>query len=248
MKTPLVNKKNVLLILFLLHVQSMHALWISLGRACPSALNLRKLHMRSDAYPFDWVVSPFDSLLTALQTDFQYFLSDLRLRDDRQGVIDYYGISYIHDWPTVNQPHVDALNTDFISNNPISPQWQNALPFVKEKYRRRIERFRAACMGNEKVFFVRSEEITKEQAITLRDFFNAKYPALDFVLVVLKSDASFVSPWNIDKIKNFYIVSLNHTDSWATAFGQVFPDEVHMRYAYDFENSNEHTCCSHQAY
>lgn len=179
-------------------------LYISLGSSCCSALNLRSLGIRTAAYPFDWVISPFDALYAALKDDFQYFLSDLKIRPGNQGVIDHYGFHFTHDWPTIQHSTIDALNSDFIGNNILFHTWQQVLPAVKEKYRRRIERLKQACLGKEKVFFIRTEEVSKETAIILRDFFRKKYPNLDFVLIALKNDITFQQPWNLDNIKNFY--------------------------------------------
>src|SRR5437868_4428375 len=72
-------------------------LCISLGSSCHPALNLRALKLKLETYPFDWILSPFDSLYKALQDDFKYFLSDLKVRPEGNGVVDYYGFHFPHD-------------------------------------------------------------------------------------------------------------------------------------------------------
>lgn len=52
---------------------------ISLGRACGPALNLRELKIRNEAYPFDWISSPLESLCKALEEVFFAFLTDIHL-------------------------------------------------------------------------------------------------------------------------------------------------------------------------
>ena len=198
-------------------------LCISLGSTCGPALNLRSLGIRTVAYPFDWVISPFEALINALNDDFQYFLNDLKIRPGNQGVIDHYGFHFTHDWPTINQSNIDALNSDFIGNNTLFHSWQKVLPAVKEKYRRRIERLNQACLSKEKVVFIRADDISKESAITLRDFFIKKYPNLDFVLVVLRGDIAFQEPWNIDKIRNFYFPQYNDFKLFGKILKQVDP-------------------------
>lgn len=224
----MLKAKIKLLLLFLgLFVNNFYSqtpLCISLGSACGSAMNLRDLGVRAAAYPFDWTVSPFDSLYAALNEDFQYFLTDLKIRPGNQGVIDHYGIHFTHDWPTVAQPHIDALNSDFIGNNTLFKEWEKALPLVREKYRRRIARFNEACLGKEKVFFFRSEDISKEKAIVLRDLFRKKYPSLDFVLIVVRNDLTFQEPWHIDGIRNFYIQQWHDPVGWRNMLRQVGPE------------------------
>lgn len=217
------NKIKILffILVFMQNIRANIPFCISLGSACGPALNLRNLNLRSEAYPFDWTVTPFDSLYNALREDFKYFLADLLIRPDNQGVIDHYGINYTHDWPTLHQPHIDALNADFISNCTLFSAWQNALPLVREKYQRRINRFRNACLSQNKIFFIRSEETDKEQAVKLKDLIVNIYPSLDFTLIIFGSDIKFQNPWNIDKIKNFYVPRWDDPVLWGQTLKQV---------------------------
>lgn len=195
---------------------------ISLGAACGSAMHLRSLGLRTAAYPFDWIISPFESLYEALNDDFSHFLTELTLREDGNGVIDYYGFHFTHDWPTKNNPNIDPLNTEFIGVESLYPEWEKALPLVREKYRRRIQRFREACLGNERVYFFRTEYVNQEQAIMIRDLIRYKYPTLDFVLVVSTIGEKFKKPWNIDGIKNFYIGG--DFNDWKPFLSQIFSE------------------------
>ena len=226
------QNKKIILIFILVIIQNMQAtipLCISLDSACAPALNLRNLNLRLEAYPFDWTVSPFNSLYNALLDDFKHFLTELAMRPDGQGVIDYYGIHYTHDWPTVHSPHIDALNADFIGNCALFSAWQNALPLVREKYRRRIDRFRNACLSANKVFFIRSDDTTREESILLRNLLAKNYPQLDFTLVICSSDLNFQHPWNINRIKNFYVPRWDDSVLWGQTLKQIGPEFAMLR-------------------
>lgn len=154
---------------------------ISLGARCGTASTLAILKIRTSAYPFDWLVSPFDSLCAALEDNFAHFLSNCH--PETEGIVDFYGFHFNHDFPK------DA-------------PYKEALPSVKQKYQRRIARFRNACLGPNKVIFIRAEEISQNEAIILRDLLMRKYPLLDFTLLAINENESFERPWNLYKIKN----------------------------------------------
>ncbi len=177
-------------------------LCISLGNACGPAINLRDLKIRKEAYPFDWIVSPSSALYKALTDDFSQFLTDIKPRPDNTGVIDSYGFHFTHDWPTEHQPVIDAATSDFVGNAVLHGQWEEVVPLVREKYLRRIKRFKEACLGQEKVVFIRWNS-RKEDLEILRDVFRNKYPNLDFILIAVSHEEDFKEPWNIPYIKNF---------------------------------------------
>lgn len=222
----MLQKKLLYVFVLFLSIQDIVAkipLCISLGAACGPALTLRDLKLRAEAYPFDWVISPFDSLYKALEDDFEFFLTDLQLRPDQTGIIDYYGFHFTHDLPTVHNQTFNVLETDFTGNCTLYHQWENALPLVREKYQRRIKRFRNVCRGKEKVFFIRSET-NKAEALLLRDFFKTKYPQLDFVLIVFSSDPSFAQFWNIPHIINFHSLQWYDPVGWGTMLQHSIPE------------------------
>jgi hypothetical protein len=206
-----------------------HPICISLGDGCGPAMMLRDLGLRREAFPFDWTVSYWDAFIRAFTDDFQFFLTDLKMRPGNQGVIDYYGIHFTHDWPTNENPHIDALNADFIGNNELFHSWQQALPLVRQKYARRIERFRNVCRGRDKVIFIRSGDsgadlpTIQNKAIAIRDYLKSQYPTLDFTLVYISGNPVFQEPWNIDRIKNFYDTNWHNPNGLAHMLKQVDP-------------------------
>ncbi len=187
-----------IILLWSLHNLYSKPLYISLGGACAPAINLRNLGLRTQAYPFDWIISPFESLYQALNEDFKYFLEDTRIVPKKTGVIDHYHFYFTHDWQKKSLAPDESI---------IHPDWEKSLPAVKEKYQRRIDRFRKACRGSETVYFIRAEYITQEQAIKLRGLFRTKYPTLYFLLIVFNNSEDFKEPWHIDSIRNFYLPS-----------------------------------------
>lgn len=174
---------------------------IPLGAACGAAMYLREAKLRQAAYPFDWVICAHEGLIKAIDEDFAHFLENLTVWNN-QGVIDYYGFQFTHDWPNIKNKIV-MDDADFIGSDQLIPEWQQALPKVKEKYRRRIERFIKACSDSEPIIFLRSEYVNRGQAIEIRDLIRKKFPQLDFLLVVVADDKNFIEPWNIEGIHNY---------------------------------------------
>ncbi|MGB8468330.1 MAG: DUF1796 family putative cysteine peptidase [Candidatus Babeliales bacterium] len=205
--------KHALLFLFYistispaLHTQNIA---ISLGGCCTNALMLREYNVRQAAYPFDWIISPFDSLYQAIADDFKYFLdvAYLHVASNNCMVIDYYGLYYVHDFPTIDSPAA-IKEHKAVSMRPITPlrnDWEKYLPQIQEKYQRRIERFRTALRSKDHVFLFRSD-ISKEQAIRLRDLLETMYPAAQFTLIVLdmsRKKAAQRDLWHERAIKQY---------------------------------------------
>jgi hypothetical protein len=206
----------LLCLLITFYLQTKPPLCISLGSMCFTAINLRELNLRQEAYPFDWLVTPFLSLYRVLEEDFALFFTDLKLRSDHGGVFDAYGIHFIHDFPTVHSSSENIENIDFIANSTIADGWQLLIPQVFEKYVRRIDRFIKVCRSNEKVIFLRADGkmsqdknsyigTTKQEALVLRDLLKRKFPNLNFTLVIFSRKKKYKKkPWSKDGIKIFY--------------------------------------------
>ena len=203
-------------------------LCISLGNSCAGALNLRNLGIRHVAFPFDWIVSPFEAIYNVLNDDFRYFLDDLRPRPDQGGLIDHYGFHFTHDWPNNHSPQVQIYNEDLLPNGTIFGSWKDAIPAVKQKYQRRIDRFRHACTSGEKIFFIRFEEYDlerhKELATLLRDVIELRYPKANFELLLFSTNPKNSTPWNMTRVKNFYVPDWNNPGLWAATLRQVGPE------------------------
>ncbi|HLB41200.1 MAG TPA: DUF1796 family putative cysteine peptidase [Candidatus Babeliales bacterium] len=182
--------------------------------------------LRDEAYPFDWIESPFSALYQCLVDDFANFLTALKSKRDYL-VVDFYGFEFLHDWPTQVCPNFDVANSDFgVGNAQLVSDWPQYNESVRSKYRRRIARFRQSCSGQEKIFFFRYHDITKAQAVLLRDLIAQRYPNLDFELVVVISTEPLGvtgETWELERIKNFYITyyEWGNPQLWGEIFKQL---------------------------
>lgn len=100
--------------------------YISLGYFCSVAIELEKLGLRTESSPFDWVISDFEGVMSAIQNHFEDFLKYEYLVQSKQDHTCYkdtkYNIKFFHDFDKY---------TDL----------KKQLPKVQEKYTRRINRF-----------------------------------------------------------------------------------------------------------
>ena len=61
---------------------------ISLGHFCAVASELDKLGFREASLPFDWIISPLDSVIDLINNNFEDFLNpDLLYRDSKRPYI-----------------------------------------------------------------------------------------------------------------------------------------------------------------
>ncbi|MCX5921919.1 MAG: DUF1796 family putative cysteine peptidase [Candidatus Dependentiae bacterium] len=186
---------------------------IPIGTHCSAAAAIKGLNLRQVSLPLDWIVSSFAGLYQAFNDDFAHFLekSSLRIRGDQQGIVDYYGFQFVHDFPTTTQtikPSIDGSQEDvavLVSQGKISPHYMDFYDEITSKYARRIKRMYEFCNGDEQVFFIRHFGMNKQQAIAFRDLIENKFPSLDFILVVVSPVRSQENDWNLPKIRNFYL-------------------------------------------
>lgn len=117
--------------------------FISLGGDCHIAAALSKHGLRSASGPFDWCTSSFEGVLRLLENDFIDFLDYQNLRVD-MGLPKCFDDTKYH----INYNHEikDSLENDYTE--------------IKEKYQRRIERFR--IMTQEPTCFVRGIRLVRE--------------------------------------------------------------------------------------
>jgi hypothetical protein len=212
-----INTAQMIIILLLFFVPSLAQNnsyeCIGFGETCTVAAALQAFNLRNSAYPFDWTISHYESLCEILENDFHGFLNQdyLRLREDGHGVINKYGLIFVHDFPTITYSG-NVETEDTVGEGELCSNWIDFLPEIEKKYARRIQRLRDVCNSNKKVYFVRHMGIrSKEEACILRDIIKKHYPHLDFILVIASNDSSFDNPWEEENIKNYY---LKPTEKW----------------------------------
>jgi len=186
---------------------------ISLGPNCAPALCLSHYKIRKNAYPFDWVVCDFQSMLNLLKTDFEnYLLPDNLIINPTNPwfVTDTFThVEYNHDFPIKDAPKniYEHEWQDSGGMGCIVPNFLNYLPAIYEKYQRRIHRLNKVLQSNDKVIFVHFG-ISRSQAISLRNFLEYTYPNLNFQILAVSLGPMGKGNWNEPKIRDYLIPDL----------------------------------------
>jgi hypothetical protein len=224
-KIKLFLQKKYLYLFILLSTSIQGLTVISFGARCAPASNLRIYGVRMAAYPFDWMVSNFDSLYQALQDDFAHFLEAkyLVFYPEKNAVLDYYKFEFLHDFPSYqNQVLIADVDNHHVLGGKIRDDWKDFILVVQEKYFRRIERLRAVFEGNDKVYIIRHLGMNKDQSEKLRDLLIKKYPNLDFTLIVGSNNENMKIDWGLSHVKNYYInPSKLDYHEWAKIFNDL---------------------------
>lgn len=169
-------------------------LFVSLGSHCEVAIQLRDHKFRSGAYPFDWLITlNHERLVALLDEDFQFFLDErFFFQDPEHPTIlenSHYEIEFRHEWP------FSDLKVD-------SSRYEKQLQAIREKYARRVARFRAIRDHDGPVFFLRVSydfqngganywwdekhlPTNARQAEELRDALKRYFPGLNFTLILI---------------------------------------------------------------
>jgi len=163
-------------------------LFVSLGSVCEPAHQLRYCELRKAAFPFDWIVSmDGEALVEMLNSDFQGFLGD--------GFFTPFG-------PAGHLLHT-RYHLEFLHDGNFNHRFRENLDALKEKYQRRIDRFRSLRDFKGKLVFLRyaypysltdpnrfyhfreNLEITEEYALRLYEALASFFPNVDLYLVAL---------------------------------------------------------------
>ena len=204
------------------HKKSPSPLFISLGSHCEPSQQLILNNLRSAAFPFDWLLTlNFSGFLSLLQDDFAFFMDKRYLVQDSQGVVlnTYYQIDFrheLHDW----------TDNDFMKH----------FPEIKEKYQRRIQRFKECRHNKTRAYFIRAAfdlnlnphlpTITKEctkidavQACTLKNLLHQKFPQLDLYVVILNYEEEKTVPiTGEERILEFKIRKSHKKEDYSKVF------------------------------
>lgn len=99
---------------------------ISLGYFCSVALELERIGLRDAAYPFDWCISDFSGVIALIENEFSE-LFDFKWLEQYK--------------PSMNIYRNSKYNIEFYHDFSAYKSLEEQLVSVKEKYRRRINRF-----------------------------------------------------------------------------------------------------------
>lgn len=162
-------------------------LFVSLGSYCDPARILRACELRTEAYPFDWIIS-FDgeALIQILNDDFDHFLND----------------SYFIPFGPVGHLLQSYYHLEFLHEGDFNHQFSSQLEKLKTKYQRRIDRFRNLKNYSGKLIFIREAfefsandphrfykfpeniEISDEYALRLYTALKAYFPEQNLTLII----------------------------------------------------------------
>lgn len=121
--------------------------YISLGSFCSVALELERIGLRETSSPFDWLISDFEGVIRAIDNHFADWLNYDNMLQNIEHKMQYkdefYGCQFFHDF------------------NEIEPL-ENQIDEVREKYKRRIERFYRII--SEPTMFIRYIKNTKTES------------------------------------------------------------------------------------
>lgn len=205
------------LILLLGHLTAdakINPLFVSLGY-CEVAVKPREHELRTEAFPFDWLLTlNHERFAELLDNDFAFFLDEQYMFQNPENPSylenKYYEIEFRHDPPSTPVSYL----TDHLQE-------------ITPKYEKRISQFRQLGNYPGKVFFIRSaydlqnggsyywfqenqKVISEEQAVILKKSLDRFFPSLDFTLVIINyKEENTPSIRNINGIIEFQIRRTN---------------------------------------
>ncbi|WP_294538069.1 DUF1796 family putative cysteine peptidase [uncultured Rhodoblastus sp.] len=156
---------------------------ISLGLACGAAYQIRRRFDQTETYPFDWLVTQMNGLLQLLDGDFKGFLCKDNMVEHETYVEDTaFCIKFFHDFPE-NKCNDASMEE------------------VREKYQRRITRWRGTIKQVSSVLFVRSmafnladEVMDWEQCERLGAHLDNLRSGMNWRLLVSNPSSSGIAP------------------------------------------------------
>lgn len=176
--------------------------FLTIGYDCSPASALRNLNLRDFALPFDWIVSNINSIEKCFNDDFNKFHTNLKFNLNKTRLIDEYGFEFPHDYPLTN---TDIRSDDIgegvygpVKNKFIINDWSSYYDIIKEKYNRRIIRFKS-IVSDPKPIIVLCRYNNIEHVIKLQELF-IKYYKKENMFFINSSTHKF----RTNKIINIY--------------------------------------------
>jgi len=209
--------------------------YFSLGWDCSPATALRNLQLREYALPFDWIRSNAEILCKVIENNFNGFHESLKLSENKQFIIDSYGLNFPHDYPTIKQNSISL--TDEIDETVLISEWEKYVPVIQEKYKRRIERFHSIMNSEEPLIALYSGCISDIQLF--KDIFKTRYNKTNIFYVVLSEECvtddkkqellenhktSLCEPEEIlvDENDNMFVDKLAQAKLWKAAIDKIY--------------------------
>jgi len=151
---------------------------VSVGVSCQPAKQIRTLLGQTEAYFFDWLISPLPAVLCALENNFSNILQpgNLSYTDDRRIRLRdaANGLEYQHDFPA------DRDNPDPLLRDVILPDFASHAAVARDKYARRLQRTNAVIESGTPVLIVRyvnaRSDLETGNRRALVDALHRRYP------------------------------------------------------------------------
>jgi hypothetical protein len=199
--------------------------YITIGNDCSPAAALRSLDIRDVALPFDWVKSESHIIENCIRDDFLNYHNNLSFNNNRTRLIDTYGIEFIHDYPLND---IENIDTNIIgegvigeeNGKTITENWNVYYPIVKEKYNRRIQRFRDIM--KESIPIIVLCRYNTNDVIKLHNFFTSHYNRNDIYFV--NSCNEIVNHDNIINVNTEANGIWNDSSLWKNAIDKTIDD------------------------
>jgi len=199
-----------------LPIYGLETLFVSLGSQCDTAVMLRENHLRFAAFPFDWILTrDHEGFLLILDTDFCFFVDESSLYriPDYPQILDnaIYKIQFRHDWPFEDM----SVNES---------RYQQQIAHMKDKYERRIARFRDLRNFEGKVFFIRTagvESIDEKKAKQILSSLTSYFPLLDFTLVIVNYREEHIPQFDDEEILEFKIGKSHQNEDYSDLLGRI---------------------------
>lgn len=162
---------------------------ISLGFDCQPANYIRTLTKQTEAYPFDWLITPIEALTKLIEHGPESIFynaaqfEDLQEKRPSHATIKHkdLGVVFFHDFPT--------------------NQGMGAFSQVQQKYRHLATRWHSTLNDKHDILFIR-HYASKENALDIKAALRKQYPRLPFDLLVVNEGDSHKDAWGVDNIIN----------------------------------------------
>jgi hypothetical protein len=159
--------------------------FLTMGYDCSPAAVLRNLNLRPFALPFDWTQCNIESIHKCFADDFAKFHTNLRFNHMQSRMIDEYGIQFPHDYPFENSDNdVNDVGEGKFGEEKergIIKNWYEYYDTVKEKYNRRIDRFRQIVRDPTKIIVLC--RYSTHEVMLLQKLFEIYYKRNDIIFI-----------------------------------------------------------------
>lgn len=215
---------------------------ISIGSNCISAGIVRSCGFRKAAYPFDWILSlDNEGFIQILEDDFAYFLDEEFLVPDSLLLPKAHAESLFHLKYHVEFVHEGDFRSDYFQK----------IQKLKEKYARRIQRFKDLADYLGEVYFLRCNyidaetdvhrsfksseivEISNDDSIRMYQALKKRFPKLKFKLVIINQSQPYDGQLLIEESLNTDIIKTRIR----TTGGPLF--EAYSQFFYNLLGSYE---------